>query len=231
MPQPNPSYTDGLQAIVDLSVYCYNNAATYMCFDGDPSINANQTEFADSDKGPLGSFTNASFRKGTLNLQYNLATDELPGATNLMQPGYIISFRSRYYVVGTPSEKVVKNDVIKFSVAVLELQNPFISSLLSTLGQQKRANINANANTTVNCVATGGRTGATLSYSVETYAPPGSAAPSGVTINANTGIMTVNVVASTPDIRVIVTDTLADLTLPDSTRIHYGWGRYTPTAA
>lgn len=226
MPQPNPNYGDGLQAVYQLSVYCYNNLATYMCYDGDPSINANQTEFSDSDKAPLGSFTNAGFRKGTLNLQYNLATDELVGATNLMQPGFIVSFRGRYYVVGTPSEKVVKNDVIKFSVSVLELQNPFISTLLTSLGQQKTANINANANTTVNCVATGARTGATVAYTVETFATPGSAAPSGVTINANTGVLTVNVAASTVDVRVVAADTLAS-----DGSVHYGWGRYTATAA
>lgn len=224
MPQPNPNYLDGLQAVTSLSVYCYNNLATYMCYDGDPSINANQTEFADSDNAPLGSFTNAGFRKGTLNLQYTLAADELPGATNLMQPGFIVSFRNRYYVVGTPSEKVVKNDVIKFSVAVLELQNPFVSSLLTVLGQQKTANINANLNTTVNCVATGARTNAVVTYTVEAY--PSGTAPSGVTINVNTGIMTVNVAASTVDIRVIAADTLAS-----DGSVHYGWGRYTATAA
>ncbi len=222
MPQPNPNYLDGLQAVTSLSVFCYNNSATYMCYDGDPSINANQTEFSDSDKAPLGSFTNAGFRKGTLNLQYNLAADELPGATNLMQPGFIVSFRNRYYVVGTPSEKVVKNDVIKFSVAVLELQNPFISALLTALGQQKTANINANLNTTVNCVATGARTNAVVSYTVETY--PSGAAPAGVSVNANTGVLTVNVGAGAIDLRVIAADTLAG-------DVHYGWGRYTATAA
>jgi len=231
MPQPNPNYLDGLQAVTDLSVYCYNNLATYMCYDGDPSINANQTEFADSDQAPLGSFTNAGFRKGTLNLQYNLATDELPGATNLMQPGFILSFRGRYYVTGTPSEKVVKNDVIKFSVAVLELQNPFISGLLSTLGQLKTANINVNVAANVNCVATGSRTGSTTTYTVETFATPGSAAPSGVSINANTGILTLNVVAGTYDVRVVALDTSPDTSLPDSIRYHYGWGRYKVTAA
>jgi hypothetical protein len=230
MPQSNPQYLDGLQAVNTLSVYCYNNAATYMCFDGDPSIQANQTEFADSDNAPLGSFTNAGFRKGTLNLQYNLATDELPGATNLMQPGFILSFRGRYYVAGTPTENVVKNDVIKFSVAVLELQNPFIANLLSTLGQQVKVNINANINTTVNCVATGARTGSTVTYTVETFATPGSAAPSGVTINANTGVLTLNVTAGAYDVRVIALDTSPDSALPDSIRLHYGWGRYTPTA-
>lgn len=222
MPQPNPSYADGLQAVTSLSVYCYNNGATYMCYDGDPSIQANQKEFTDSDLAPLGSFTNAGFRKGTLNLQYTLAADELPGAANLMQPGFIISFRDRYYVVGTPSEKVVKNDVIKFSVGVLELQNPFISALLTVLGQQKTANINANLATTVNCVATGNRTNSVVTYSVESY--PSGAAPSGVSINANTGVLTVNVAASTIDLRVIAADTL-------NGDVHYGWGRYTATAA
>ncbi len=224
MPTLNPSYEDGLQAVTLLTVHCYNNGADYITYDGNPALNATVREFTDSDLSPLGSDTTTGFRKGTINLQYTLVTDEQPGATNEMKAGYIISFRSRYYVVGQVSPAIKKNDVIKFSVAVLELQNPFIPTLLSTLGQQLKANINANANTTVNCVATGGRTGATLTYSAETYSTQNSSAPSGVTINANTGILTVNVSASSPDIRVIVTDTLSGYDT------HYGWGRYTPTA-
>lgn len=228
MSQPNPNYQDGLQAVTLLSVYCYNNTATYMCYDGNPAEDATVKEFTDSDMQPLGSNTQTGFRKGTLNLQYDLATDEANSTSataKIMRPGFIVSFRSRYYVVGQVSPAIKKNDVIKFSVAVVELQNPFISGLLSVLGQQKTANINANANTTVNCVAVAARTGGTLTYSAETFATPGSAAPSGVTINANTGIMTVNIVAGSVDVRVIATDTLT------GQNTQYGWGRYTPTAA
>lgn len=228
MSQPNPSFQDGLQAVTLLSVFCYNNSATYLCYDGNPAENATVKEFTDSDMQPIGSNTQTGFRKGTLNLQYDLATDEANSSSataKIMRPGFIVTFRSRYYVVGQVSPAVKKNDVIKFSVGVVELQNPFISALVSTLGQQLKANINANVNTTVNCTAVAMRTGGTLTYTAETFATPGSAAPSGVSINANTGILTVNVVASTPDIRVVATDTLS------GQATQYGWGRYTPTAS
>lgn len=224
MSQPNPSYSDGLQAVTALSVFCYNNGATYITYDGDPGEDATVKQFTDSNMEPLGSDTRTGFRSGTLNLQYTLASDELPGATNLMRPGFIMSFRNRYYVAGAVKPKVVKNDVIKFSVTVLELQNPFVGNLLTTLGQQKVASINANANTTVNCVATGARTNAVVTYTVETYATPGSSPPAGISINVNTGLLTANVVAGAYDVRVVVADNLAG-------DVHYGWGRYTPTAA
>jgi hypothetical protein len=228
MSQPNPNYNDGLNAVTILAVYCYNNQATYMCFDGNPAENATVKEFADSDMQPLGSNTQPGFRKGTLNLQYDLATDEANSTSataKIMRPGFIVSFRSRYYVVGTPSPAVKKNDVIKFSVTVLELQNPFIAALLTTLGQQKVASINANVAANVSCVAIAARSGGTLTYSAETFATPGSSPPAGVTINANTGVLTVNIAAGSVDVRVVATDTLT------GQNTQYGWGRYTPTAA
>src|SRR3954468_8424585 len=118
----NPSYQDGNQAVTLLSIYCYNNAATYITYDGNPVLNATVKEFTDSDMSPTGSNTQTGFRKGTLNLQYSLTTDELTGATNEMKAGYIVSFRGRYYVVGQVSPAIKKNDVIKFSVQVLQLQ-------------------------------------------------------------------------------------------------------------
>lgn len=224
MSQPNPSYADGLQGVTDLTVYCYNNDTTYITYDGDPGEEATLKEYTDSNEEPLGSDTRVGFRKGTLNLQYELTTDELPGATRLMRPAFIVKFRNRYYVAGAVKPKVIKNDVIKFSVEVTELQNPFIPILLTTLGQQKKANINANIATTVNASATGARTGAAVTYTVETFSNVGGAAPAGVSINANTGVMTVNVAAGTADIRVVATDTLDG-------NAHLGWGRYTATAA
>lgn len=225
MSQPNPSYADGLQGVTTLSAYCYNNNRTYICYDGDPGTDAAQKQWTDSNEEPLGSDTRTGFRSGTLNLQYTLAVDELPGDVDELKTGFIILFRNRYYVAGAVKPKVVKNEVIKFSVAVLELQNPFIPNLLSVLGQQLKASINANANTTVNCVALGARTNGVVTYSVETFATQGSSAPAGVTINANTGLMTVNIVAGTVDVRVLATDTLTG----EITDV--GFGRYTPTAA
>lgn len=224
MSQPNPRYTDGLQAVTDLSVLCYNNSVTYLCADGDPGEEGVQKLFTDTDEQPLGSDNRTGFRVGTLNLQYTLAADELQSSANQMRPGYVVKFRDRFYVTGKVSPKVVKNEVIKFSVAVTELQNPFISALVSTLGQQKKANINANLNTTVNCAANVMRSGGTVTYSVEQFNTAGLAV-SGVSINVNTGVLTVNIAAGTVDLRVLATDTLAG----ENTQV--GFGRYTPTAA
>lgn len=223
MSNPNPNYQDGLQAVTLLSVYCYNNGATYLTYDGNPTENSTVKEFTDSDMQPLGSNTQTGFRKGTLNLQYNLATDEQPNATNLMRPGFIVSFRSRYYVVGNVSAAVKKNDVIKFSVAVVELQNPFIGNLLSLVGQQVVASINANSNTTVNCAALNNRVGGNVTYTLETFNTPGTASAVG-TIAAN-GLLTMNVVAGTYDVRVVAADAVAGKIT------QYGWGRYTVTAS
>jgi hypothetical protein len=219
-----PKYSDGLQATTELSVLCYNNNTTYLCYDGDPSESATQKEWTDSDMSPIGSDTRVGFRKGTINLQYNLAVDEAPGSANLVRPGYVISFRSRFYVCGEPKTKIIKNDVIKFAVTVLEIQNPIIPNLLTTIGQQKTANINANVAATVNCAAIGTRTGANVTYSLESFATQGSAAPAGISIAAN-GLLTANVGAGAYDVRVIAIDTLAG----QSTQ--YGQGRYTPTAS
>lgn len=227
MPYPNPSYEDGLQAVVALSVYCYNNAQTYMTYDGDPSLGAAQTQLKNSDKQLIGSVTYIEGRTGTLNCQYALATDEIPTSANELKPTYIVSFRGRYYVCGALKGKIVKNDVIKFSIAVTELQNPFVAILLSTQGQQLNATHAAMSSYTVACAATGTRTGATIGYTAETFATPGSAAPSGITINASTGVLTINASAGTYDIRVVVSDTV---TLSDGTsNTIYGWGRYTVT--
>ena len=225
MPTPNTSYTDGLQATTVLSVFCYNNSATYITYDGDPGQESTQKEFTNADMEPLGSDTRTGFRKGTLNLQYTLAVDELPGAANQMHPGFIVSFRGRYYVVGNVKPKVVKNEVIKFSVAVLELQNPFIPGLLSTLGQQLTRSVNVNTANTVNAAAIANRTNSVLTYSVEMWNAPGTAAPAGITINSTTGTLTVNAIAGSYDVRVIATDTLTGYD------VNYGQGRYTPTVA
>lgn len=230
MPYPNANYVDGLQPVVALSVYCYNNGATYMTYSGDPSPGAAQTDLRNSDNQLIGSVTYADGRKGNISLQYALAVDEIPGAANLLQPGYIVSFRQRFFVVGAVKTPIEKNNVIKFSPALTELQNPFVPNLLTQLGQQYALNQSTGSlPVTRSCAAAGTRTGATLVYSAETFGTPGSAAPSGITISSSTGLLTVanTVTAGVYDVRVIVADTV---TLRDgTTETIYGFGRYTIT--
>ena len=226
MAYPKTAYVDGLSQAIAVSAYCYNNGQTYITYDGDPSATSSKTDATDSDKRRIGSVVLNTGREGTLNLQYTLQKDELPNSANLLRPGYILSFRNRFYVLGDPKVKVLKNEAIKFSAAVTELVNPFIPSLLSVLGQQYAPA--ASVSHTLSCVASGTRTGATVVYSVESFATPGSSAPTGVTINAATGLLTFAAVAAgVQDVRVIAADTV---TLADGTTdTVYGFGRYTPT--
>ncbi len=228
MPYPNPSYVDGLQAVVALSVYCYNNGLTYMTYNGDPSLAAAQTDLKNSDNQLIGSVTYIDGRKGTLALQYNLATDEAPSSANEIKPTYIVSFRGRFYVVGNVKTPVVKNDVIKMTCDVTELQNPFVPILLSLLGQQLRRTAATGALPITEAgAASNTRTGATLVYTVETFATPGSAAPAGITVNSSSGLITVanTVTAGTYDVRLVVADTVTDAAGVSNTI--YGFGRYT----
>lgn len=230
MPYPNPSYVDGLQPVVALSVYCYNNGLTYMTYNGDPSLGAAQTDLKNSDNQLIGSVTYIDGRKGTLALQYNLATDEAPSSANEIKPTYIVSFRGRFYVIGNVKTPVVKNDVIKMTCDVTELQNPFAPNLLSTLGQQAIRSVASGAlPITQTAVASNTRTGATLGYTVETFGTPGAAAPAGITINSSSGLITAanTLSAGTYDVRAIVADTITN---PDgTTSTIYGWGRWTLT--
>jgi hypothetical protein len=227
---PNSSYQDGLSQVVTLFVYNYNNGATYTTYSGDPSEGAQVNEARNSDNQLIGSVTFVDGRKGTLNCQYELIADELPGAANMMRPGHIVAFRQRFYVVGPMKVPIEKNGIIKFSAEITELQNPFVPGLLSTLGQQKFVSIaSASLPTTADASASGTRSGATVGYTLESFATEGSAAPSGITINASTGLITVanTVLAGTYDVRAIATDTKAK---PESgTDVRKGWGRYTIT--
>lgn len=230
MPYPNASYVDGLQAVVALSAYCYNNGLTYMTYSGDPSTGAAQTENRNSNNQLIGTVTYIDGRKGTLALQYNLASDEAPSSANELKTGYILSFRGRYFVAGAVKTPITKNDVIKMNPDVTELQNPFVPNLLTTLGQQRTLSVaTGGLPTTLSCAGSNTRTGATLAYSVETFATAGSAAPTGITINAASGLLTIanTTAVGTHDVRVIVSDTV---TLSDGTsNTVYGWGRYTIT--
>lgn len=223
---PNASYVDGLQAVVALSVYNYNTGKVYMTYSGNPAVGAAQTELRNSDNQLIGSVTYIDGRKGTVNCQYDLAADEVSALVEV-KPDHIISFRGRFYVVGAVTPSVTKNNVIKFSFAVTELQNPFIPLLLSLLGQQLARSQAHASGFTQSAAASGTRIGSTLVYSLETFATPGSAAPTNFTISPSTGLITYDGsgIAGAYDMRVICADTV---TLPDgTTNTIYGFGRFT----
>lgn len=230
MPYPQKSYQDGLSQVVALAIYCYNNGATYTTYNGDPSLGAQVFEARDSNNVLIGSVTFADARKGSINCQYTLTADELPGAANMLEPGFIISFRQRFYVVGPMKIPVVKNEIIKFSFECTELQNPFIPLLLSTAGTgQQYVHTIAEGALPYTRSAAGSniRPGATMSYTLESFATEGAAAPAGISINSSTGLITVadTVTPGTYDVRAIATDTVG---LPEGgTDVRKGWGRLT----
>jgi hypothetical protein len=217
-----------LTQVVDLSVYCYNNGAQYITYSGDPSEGAQVFEARNSNNQLIGSTTFIDGRKGSINCQYTLIADELPGAANMLRPGYIVSFRNRFYVVGPMKTPIQKNEIIKFSFEVSELQNPFIPELLTTLGQQLAVTLaTGDLPDTIDCAASGTRSGSTVTYSAENFAVEGAAAPTGITINSSTGVLTIGALTAQGynDVRVIVTDVK---TLPDGTTDTLkGWGRAT----
>jgi hypothetical protein len=228
MPYPLPNYQDGLNQVVELSVFCWNNGKTYTTYNGDPSLGAQVFEARDSNNVLIGSVTFADARKGTLNCQYTLTADELQSSENMLQPGYVVGFRQRIYVLGPMKVPVVKNEIIKFSAEATELQNPFIPELLSIIGQQKVETI-ASGSLPENYDGSAGNIlpGATAVYSLESFATEGAAAPAGFSINSSTGEITVanTVTAGTYDIRVICT---ATSTKPEGGTIdRKGWGRLT----
>lgn len=177
MPTPIPNYIDGLTAITDLAAVCLNNGKTYICFDGDPGEAAEQKKITNQNGNLLGSVTNVAPEEGTLNLQLSLVSDPLP------RPGFIFLFRGKYYVCGKVSPKFVQNGEVKFSVAILVVANPIISTLLTTDGQLKTVSwTSGGAITQIDCDAVNAAVGS------QVWAATGL--PASVTINASTGIIT-----------------------------------------
>lgn len=217
MAYPNINYQDGdiAAAASALSVYCYNNGQTYSSDSGDPSETVVRTETTNSDGQVTGSTNFVNQRVGTINITYASISDELDGATKQLRPTYIISFRSRFYVIGNVSNPIVKGEDVTVAAEVSELQNPAIPELLTAeYGQQQRWSFAVGSlPETFDVSAINTREGATVVFSVENWDDPGQAAPSGFSINSSTGVITAASPATTGtyDLRVIATDTVTPL--------------------
>jgi hypothetical protein len=153
-------------------------------------------------------------RVGTINLTYDSLSDEAPLSGKEVMPGHVVSFRSRYYVVGNVSTPITQGEAVTIAAEVSELQNPMIPELLSDLGQQKEWTFAVGAlPETFDTSAVNTRTGASVVFSLEDWDNPGDAAPSGFTIDSSTGIVTAASPATTGtyDLRVIASDTVTPL--------------------
>lgn len=212
---PNISYQDGdiAAAAEAMSVFCYNNSTTYSSDSADPSPTVVRTETTNSNGQVTGSTNFINQRVGTINLTYDSIGDELDGAAKQILPTYILSFRGRFYVAGNVSTPITKGEAVTIAVEVSELQNPMIPELLSTLGQQKAWTFaDGDQPETFDVSAVNTRTGATVAFSVEDWDNPGDPAPTGISINSSTGVVTVTGAAvGTHDVRVIATDTVTPL--------------------
>jgi hypothetical protein len=212
---PNVSYQDGdiAAAASAMAVYCYNNGQTYSSDSADPSLQSVRTETRNSNGQLTGSVTYIDARAGTVNFTYDSISDELDGSGKEMKPGYVVSFRGRFYVVGNISSPITKGEAVTVAAEVLELQNPMIPELLSLLGQQKEWTFAVGAlPETLDLSAVNTRTGAVVTFSIENWDSPGDAV-AGVSINSSTGVVTIASPATTGtlDLRVIATDTVTPL--------------------
>lgn len=189
----NPTFTDGIAAITDSLVTCLNNSVDYIYSDDGIGEKAMHVAHDNPAGEAIGSHTQATGRyEGPISLQLLNASDALP------RPGYVLTFRSGYYIISGdigPSRK--KDDVVRIKPNVVQAINPVITTLLSTDGQMasssKAGASSTFANTVANTRAGGTGTWALVAWTEE-Y--PVAAVPSGLTISSSTGLITLNTVSA-----------------------------------
>jgi hypothetical protein len=214
----SPSLTSGRKSIKDpivenLNVLVASVALRYHFIDDSLKVVGRVIEHALEGEGDVIGFDIKSegVEKGGLNLQLDSPTDVAP------QPGHRLKVTKgtsiKYYGVSEGGAPNKRNDVVRPSPSVIQEINPFLSGLLSeTEGDLKRQSYSIAAMGATETVATtpiNGRTGGVIA--VTATQSDGSALPTGVAINASTGVITVTkatVLAGVYTIQVVVTDTL-----------------------
>lgn len=204
----NPQFQDGVAAITEGIVSCLNNSVDYLYADDAIGETALHMEHDNPAGEALGSHTQATGRyKGPMSLQLLEADDLLP------RPGYVLSFRGKYYVIsGDIGPALKRNDVIRIKPPVTQAVNPVINSLLSTDGQVKAASV-AGADGTVANTVVNTRSGATGAWSLSAWTSeyPSATVPAEITINSSSGLITcASADAGTYYLKATYTETLTD---------------------
>ena len=202
----NAQFQSGVAAITDSIVTCQNNSVDFLYVGDGIGEQAMHERHTDPAGQRLGSHTQATnIFSGNLDLQKRFSTDADP------RPGYILKFRSLYYIIaGAIGLKKAKNKTVTFSVPVEQETNPIITSCLGTTGNGQTLVDTGSASaytkvlTTVNSAGT---LGYVLSAWTEEY--PSAVVPTGLTLGAANGTFAAAAVAAgTYYLKITVTDTV-----------------------
>lgn len=205
----NPAFVDGIGMVLDSVVSNQNLGVDYL-YSGDAlGQEGVHNEVADPAGQMLGSHTQATGRfKGNVDFQLVGASDAVP------RPGDIQLFRGGYYkVAGAIGPKRTKNKAVMVSVPLENVLNPLITTCITSNGQIFTDTFASGGSSYTKTFASANtRTGATKAWSIEAWTDeyPAATVPSGMTINASTGVLTYTTpAAGTYYIKVKLSDTAA----------------------
>lgn len=224
MPAGEPSFHDGAHAVTHAFVECLNVANLVALYVSDGiTEGAIHNPHAMPSGEALGSHTQATgFYRGPLSMQLVNKTDEF-------RPGYVLKLGSRYFkITGDIGNKSEKGKVVQIAPPVESVVNPIISTLLSSLGQVFEST-KVGSSSTLDCDVVNVRQGATGAWALGAWTDeyPSAVVPSGLSINASTGVLTLSSVsAGTYYLKVTYTETLAG----KPTRVGVGFLILTATA-
>lgn len=222
-----PQQTDGKHGLRSPTLSCLNlfssgtTPQTYHYIDDDIKVAGVTTEHAlENDGSPLGSDVRTGFEKGNISLQYDKASDSeiLPGFVVILNKGItdaVTGSTDKYFQVNEAPPAAKRNQVKRAKLAVTRMYNPVSILCQGALGNYYEAPAcsNAGADVTVAPNFANWRTGTVKSYTA--LSQDNSALPTGVSINAGTGLVTINhttAVIGTYFIVITATDTLSATT-------------------
>lgn len=214
-----PQFTDGRRGLRQPTVKCYNLLLSsaprqYHYIDDDIKGSSFTIDhILEGDGEHLGGFTKKSLTSGPLNIQLDAADQPAPVEAHVI--GLMKNLVEGFYTVSESSFPGKAKDVVRGSLSLKRIVNPFFTGLLSEdEGDTKRVSYSKATMATTEDIdpqPVNHRTGATKAYSATQS--DGTALPTGVAINVSTGVITITkatVAESTWTIKVVATDTLAN---------------------
>ena len=193
MPTPSlpdqPFYQDGAAAVTDYAIEILNlplSASTYqqlLYVSDDIGEDAMHEAHVGPDGEGEGSYTGTVDQTGNIVAQLDTASSTVP------RPGYILRLRDQLYqVIGKPAQARQKNQTVRVTLPVKRLVHPCLVGLLSADGPVLTRNIASGValSPTIAPGTLSNRTGETCAYAI---GGDFDALPTGLTINASTGII------------------------------------------